>query len=48
MSELPNARLLRADSFLELRMTPERLTTEIAGFLDECWRPRRTTGVAAA
>jgi pimeloyl-ACP methyl ester carboxylesterase len=48
VSELPNARLLRADSFLELRMTPERLTTEIAGFLDECWRPRRTAGVAAA
>jgi pimeloyl-ACP methyl ester carboxylesterase len=40
--ELPNARLLRAESLLELRLTPERLTTEIAGFLEECWRPRRT------
>lgn len=48
VSELPNARLLRADSFLELRMTPERLTTEIAGFLDECWKPRRRKGAAAA
>ena len=38
--ELPNARLLRASSILELRVSPERLTGEIAGFLDECWRPR--------
>jgi pimeloyl-ACP methyl ester carboxylesterase len=41
VSELPNARLLRADSLFELRLTPERLTGEIAGFLDECWKPRR-------
>jgi pimeloyl-ACP methyl ester carboxylesterase len=41
VSELPDARLLRADSLLELRLTPERLTGEIAGFLDECWKPRR-------
>jgi pimeloyl-ACP methyl ester carboxylesterase len=38
--ELRNARLLRASSILELRLAPERLTGEIAGFLDECWRPR--------
>lgn len=44
VSELPNARLLRADSLLELRLTPERLTGEISGFLDECWRPRRKAG----
>jgi pimeloyl-ACP methyl ester carboxylesterase len=43
LEELPNAQLLRADSLLELRLTPERLTTEIAQFLDECWRPQRTT-----
>jgi pimeloyl-ACP methyl ester carboxylesterase len=48
VSELPNARLLRADSFLELRMTPERLTTEIAEFLDECWKPRRRARATAA
>lgn len=42
--ELPNARLLRADSLLELRLSPERLTGEITGFLDECWRPRRKGG----
>ncbi len=38
--ELPNGRLLQASSILELRLAPERLTDEIAGFLDECWRPR--------
>jgi pimeloyl-ACP methyl ester carboxylesterase len=38
--ELPNGRLLQADSIVELRIAPERLTGEIATFLDECWRPR--------
>jgi len=38
--ELPNGRLLRADSILELRLAPERLTDEIATFIAECWRPR--------
>jgi pimeloyl-ACP methyl ester carboxylesterase len=38
--ELPNARLLEANSIMELRMQPERLTNEIAGFLDEVWAPR--------
>jgi len=38
--ELPNARLLEAGSILELRFAPERLTAEIADFVDECWRPR--------
>jgi pimeloyl-ACP methyl ester carboxylesterase len=47
VSELPDAQLLRADSLLELRMTPERLTTEIGEFLDECWKPRRKTGGGA-
>jgi pimeloyl-ACP methyl ester carboxylesterase len=37
--ELPNGRLLEADSILELRLAPERLTGEIADFIDECWRP---------
>ena len=36
--ELRNGRLLEASSILELRLTPARLTGEIAGFLDECWR----------
>jgi hypothetical protein len=39
---LPDARLVRGESFLELRLTLERLTDEIAGFLDECWMPRAT------
>ena len=38
--ELPDARLLEASSILELRLAPERLTDEIAGFIDDCWRPR--------
>jgi pimeloyl-ACP methyl ester carboxylesterase len=39
--ELPNGRLLEADSLVELRLQPERLTEEIASFLDEVWgRPR--------
>ena len=48
VSELPNARLLRADSLLELRLTPERLTGEISSFLDECWKPRRKSGTRRA
>ena len=47
-SELPNARLLEARSLLELRLAPRRLTDEIAGFLDACWRPRRARRRAAA
>jgi pimeloyl-ACP methyl ester carboxylesterase len=41
VEELPDARLLRASSIVELRLAPERLTGEIADFIDECWRPRR-------
>jgi pimeloyl-ACP methyl ester carboxylesterase len=36
-AELPNGRLLEADSLVELRLQPERLTAEIASFLDEVW-----------
>ncbi len=39
VGELRNARIVRARSLLELRLRPERLTGEIGGFLDECWRP---------
>jgi hypothetical protein len=54
--ELPNGRLVEASSILELRLTPERLTGEIAGFVDECWNPkprqqshaRRATGASRA
>jgi pimeloyl-ACP methyl ester carboxylesterase len=47
-SELPNARLLEADSLVELRLQPERLTEEIASFLDEIWRARRASRRAGA
>ena len=40
VKELPNGRLVRASSILELRVTPERLSGEIGDFIDECWRPR--------
>jgi pimeloyl-ACP methyl ester carboxylesterase len=39
--ELPKGRLVEADSLFELRLRPQRLTDEIATFLDECWKPRR-------
>jgi pimeloyl-ACP methyl ester carboxylesterase len=47
--ELPNARLIEADSLVELRLHPERLTAELAGFLDEVWaaKPRRRTSKSA-
>lgn len=34
---LPNARLLKATSLMELRTHPERLTLEIAALLDQAW-----------
>ena len=46
--EMPNARLIEADSLVELRMQPERLTGEIAAFLDEVWGSRRGAKRAAA
>jgi pimeloyl-ACP methyl ester carboxylesterase len=41
--ELPNARLLEADSLVELRLHPERLTDEIASFLDDVWAKPSTS-----
>jgi pimeloyl-ACP methyl ester carboxylesterase len=49
--EMPNARLLEADSLVELRVHPERLTAEIADFLDETWAasaPKRRRAAAKA
>lgn len=40
--ELRNARIVEADSLVELRLRPERLTNEIASFLDEVWAPAKT------
>lgn len=38
--ELPHGRLLEAESIIELRFSPDRLTNEIAAFIDECWSTR--------
>jgi pimeloyl-ACP methyl ester carboxylesterase len=35
--ELPNSRLIEANSILEWRITPKRLDGELAHFLDEVW-----------
>ena len=48
VEELANGQLIEASSILELRLTPERLTTEIAGFIDDCWKPRRAARPAPA
>ncbi len=45
-AEMPNARLIEANSLVELRLQPERLTDEIAAFLDELWGPPRTKRAA--
>jgi pimeloyl-ACP methyl ester carboxylesterase len=49
-AELPNAQLYKANSILELRFSPARLTGVIADFLDVCWRPtgRRAKRAAAS
>ncbi len=46
--ELRDSRLIEARSILELRLAPERLTEEIAGFVDDCWRPRRAARTTKA
>ncbi len=50
--ELENSTLVRAGHILELRLSPERLTGEIAGFLDAVWAdaapaPRKRARAAA-
>ncbi len=35
--ELPNGRLLEAESIIEMRVRPERISREIEAFLDEAW-----------
>jgi pimeloyl-ACP methyl ester carboxylesterase len=35
--ELPNSRLIEANSILEWRLSPERLDAELASFLDQVW-----------
>src|SRR5579859_706328 len=43
-AELPNGRLIDANSILELRTNPKRLTGKIGAFLDECWGDAAESG----
>jgi pimeloyl-ACP methyl ester carboxylesterase len=47
-SELPNGRLIDANSVIELRVKPARLTAKIAQFVEECWVARPLSEVRAA
>ena len=40
LEELPNARLVEANSILEWRLNPERLNDELSAFLEEVWAPK--------
>jgi pimeloyl-ACP methyl ester carboxylesterase len=44
--ELPNARLIQANSILEWRISPDRLDGELARFLDEVWTGKPVAEVA--
>src|SRR5262245_27654300 len=41
VDELPNARLVDANSILEWRVSPARLNDELAGFLDDVYEARK-------
>jgi len=45
-AELPNAKLIDANSMVELRVKPKRLTAKIADFVDDCWREERSASRA--
>jgi pimeloyl-ACP methyl ester carboxylesterase len=44
VEEMPNARLVDANSILEWRLTPERLTNELAAFLDDVYAAGEAQG----
>jgi len=44
--ELPNARLIEANSILEWRISPERLDRELARFLEDVWEGRPVADLA--
>jgi pimeloyl-ACP methyl ester carboxylesterase len=44
VEEMPNARLVDANSILEWRLTPERLTNELAAFLDDVYAAGEAEG----
>jgi pimeloyl-ACP methyl ester carboxylesterase len=47
-AELPAGRLIDANSIIELRVNPERLTGKIAAFVNECWEGPALSAAAAA
>jgi pimeloyl-ACP methyl ester carboxylesterase len=46
LEELPNSRLVEANSILEWRLHPERLNAELTGFLEEVWAQPAVTAAA--
>jgi pimeloyl-ACP methyl ester carboxylesterase len=48
VEELPNGRLIIANSILEWRVSPRRLDDELAGFLDDVWSGTRKADAAEA
>jgi pimeloyl-ACP methyl ester carboxylesterase len=46
--ELPNARLIDANSIIELRTKPARLTARIAEFVEQCWSTDASLATRAA
>ena len=46
--QLPHAKLVEARSIFELRVAPDRLTAEIADFLDDTWDDAARPGPASA
>jgi pimeloyl-ACP methyl ester carboxylesterase len=47
-AELPNGRLIDANSIVELRVNPARLTAKIAEFVDECWGEEAVAGAQSS
>lgn len=47
VDEMPNARLVNANSILEWRINPDRLNDELAAFLDEVWERSATPATRA-
>jgi pimeloyl-ACP methyl ester carboxylesterase len=47
-AELPSGRLIDANSIIELRVSPERLTQKIAAFVEECWQEPTVSAAAGA
>jgi pimeloyl-ACP methyl ester carboxylesterase len=45
---MPNSRLIDAVSIAELRLTPQRITKQVAEFVDHCWEPQAVGSNAKA